>query len=65
MLSVEYKILTLIIKNRLIEETEEKVGKYHCRFRKERGVVYQIFIMGEIQVEMKWKHFISSKRMLV
>lgn len=51
MLNVANKILTLIIKDGLVQEIKDKKREYEFGFRKERWVVDQIFIMSVIQAE--------------
>lgn len=51
LLNVAYKILSTYIKNKLVEEVENKLGEYQCGFRPGRSTVDQIFTLREIQAE--------------
>lgn len=39
---VVYKIIAVVIKNRLNDVAEKRIGQYRCGFRKNRSVMYQI-----------------------
>ena len=54
-LNVAYKILAHVIKRRIQEEAEKKIGHYQAGFQKGKSTIDNIFIMRQIQEKCKKK----------
>jgi sorting nexin-29 len=58
LLCVAYKILSVIIYNRITPLIEDKIGDYQCGFRANRSTVDQIFALRQT-LEKTWEYGIS------
>jgi hypothetical protein len=55
LLNVTYKILSHCILNRIKPWTEEILGEYQARFRKNRSMIDQIFILRQL-LQKTWEY---------
>jgi sorting nexin-29 len=58
LLCVSYKILSVIIYNRITPLIEDKIGDYQCGFRGNRSTVDQIFAVRQT-LDKTWEYEIS------
>jgi len=56
--NVTYKILSIIILERLKEYSEEILGEYQCGFRPQRRTTDQIFVVRQI-LEKFYAHYVD------
>ena len=64
LLNVSYKILAVILYDRLAIYSEEIIGDYQCGFRNGRSTTDQLFIIRQI-MEKAWEHNISIHQLFV
>lgn len=64
LLSVVYKTLTTVIRNRLDPHVEAIVGEYQCGFRRNRSTSDQIFSIRQM-MEKLWEHGIDLHHLFI